>query len=67
VNERVPVNLLQNGVQIFIQSEKTDQEILFRSFVEENVPFLPEGEKVIAGLDKVGSHDLGVSEKLATF
>jgi hypothetical protein len=44
-----------------------DQEVLFYSFVEEKVPFLPEGEEVIGGLDKVGPHHLGISEKLAAF
>jgi hypothetical protein len=51
VNGRIPINLLQNGIQIFIQSEKMEQEVLFHSFIEENVPFLPEGEEVIGGLD----------------
>jgi hypothetical protein len=67
VNGRIPINLLQNGIQIFIHSEKMDQEVPFHSFIEENVPFLPEGEEVIGGLDKVGPHDLGISEKLAAF
>jgi hypothetical protein len=67
MNEGVPINLLQNGIQIFIQSEKMDQEVLFHSFVEKNVPFLPEREEVIGGLDKVSPHDLGISEKLAAF
>jgi hypothetical protein len=67
VNRRIPINLLQNGIQIFIQSEEMDQEVLFNSFIEENVPFLPEREEVIGGLDKVGPHDLSISEKLAAF
>jgi hypothetical protein len=65
MNRRVPINLLQKGVQIFIQSEKMDQEVLFHSLIVQNVPLLPEREKVIGGLNKVGSHDLGISEKLA--
>jgi hypothetical protein len=44
-----------------------DQEVLFHSFIEENIPFLPEGEELIGGLDKVSPHDLGISEKLAAF
>jgi hypothetical protein len=67
VNERIPVNLLQNGIQVFVQPEKMDHEVLFHSFVEENVPFLPEREQMIGGLDKVGPHGLGISEKLAAF
>jgi hypothetical protein len=47
MNERIPVNLLQNGVQIFIQSEKMDHEILFHSFIEEHVTLLPEREDAI--------------------
>jgi hypothetical protein len=67
VNERILINLLQNGTQIFIQSEEMDKEVLFHSFIEENVPLLPEREEVIGGLDQVGPHGLGISEKLAAF
>jgi len=67
VDERVPINILQNGIQVFIQSEEMDQEVLFDSIIEEKVPFLPEREEVIGGLDKVGPHDLGISKKLAAF
>jgi hypothetical protein len=67
VDERIPINIRQNGIQVFIQPEEMDQEVLLHSIVKENVPFLPEGEKVIGGLDKVGPHDLGISEKLAAF
>jgi hypothetical protein len=44
-----------------------DQEVLVHSFIEENVPLLPEREEVIGGLDKVSPRDLGISEKLAAF
>jgi hypothetical protein len=67
VNEGIPVNLLQNGIQIFIQPEEMDQEAFFHSFIEENVPFLPEREELIAGLNQVSFHDFGIPEKLAAF
>jgi hypothetical protein len=67
MNGRIAINLLQNGIQIFVQSEKMNQELLFHSFVEENIPLLPEREEVIGGLDQVGPHDLGIPEKLAAF
>jgi hypothetical protein len=44
-----------------------DQEAFFHSFIEENVPFLPEREELIAGLNQVSFHDFGIPEKLAAF
>jgi hypothetical protein len=67
VDEGIPINILQNGIQIFIQPKEMDQEVFFHSVIEENVPFLPERKSVIGGLDKVGPHDLGISEELAAF
>jgi len=67
VNERISINILQNGIQVIIQPEEMDQEVLFHPIIEEKVPSLPERKEVIGGLDKVGPHDLGISEKLAAF
>ena len=67
VNDRIPVDLFLNRIQIFIQSEKLDQERFFNSFIEEGFSFLPEGKNPIRGLDDVGIEDLGKSKKLSAF
>jgi hypothetical protein len=67
VNGRILINLLQHGIQIFIQPEEMDQEVFIHSFIEEKIPLLPEREEVIGGLGKVSPLNLGVPEKLAAF
>jgi hypothetical protein len=42
LNERILINLLQDSIQIFIQSEKMGQEGFVHSFKEKGIPFLPE-------------------------
>jgi hypothetical protein len=67
MNERIPINLLQDKIQIFIQSEKMGQEGLIHSFKEKGISFLPEREGSIRGLDDIGLYDLGISEELSAF
>jgi hypothetical protein len=66
VNGRIPVNRLQQRIQVFLQSEKMDQESFFHSFIEKRVPLLPKGEDAIRRLNNVGFLNLGISEKLST-
>jgi len=44
-----------------------DQERLFDSLVEEEIPALPDGKNPIRGLNNVGIEDLGKSKKLSAF
>jgi hypothetical protein len=67
MNHWVLVNLFENKIQIFIQSEKPNQKRFFYSFIEKEVPFLIEREDPIRRLDEIGIHHLGKTEKLSTF
>jgi gamma-glutamylcysteine synthetase len=42
VNDWIAVDLFINGVQVFIQSEKLNDERLFNSLIEEEFPVLPD-------------------------
>jgi hypothetical protein len=66
VDDRVSIDLHQNRIKIFIQSEKTDQKGFFNPIVKEDISFLPKGEDSIIGLQDVGIKYLGESEKLST-
>jgi hypothetical protein len=67
VDDRVPINLLQDRIQILIQSEKMNQERFVHPFIENKIPFLMKGENSICGLNKVGTHDFREPEELSAF
>ena len=67
VNDGVLVNLFVNEIQVFIQSEKMDQERLFDSLIEEEFSDLPDGKNPIRGLNQVGIEDFSKSKKLSAF
>jgi hypothetical protein len=67
VNGRVLVDLLINRIQIFIQSEKLDQEGFFNPLIEKEFTSLPERKNPIRGLDEVGIENLRKSKKLSAF
>jgi hypothetical protein len=47
MDHRIPVDLLYYSFEIFVQSEKMDQERLFNPLVEKKISFLPEGKNPI--------------------
>jgi len=67
VNDRVPVDLSINEIQIFIQSEKSDHEPFFDSFVEEEFSNLPDGKNPTRRLNNIVIEDFGKSKKLSAF
>jgi hypothetical protein len=67
MDDRVLVNVLQNGVKIILQSKEIDQKRFLYSFVVKEVVLLMEREDSIGRLDEISIPDLGPSEKLATF
>lgn len=66
-DNRIPVDLFQNGVEIVIQSEELPEERFFRSPVVKKVSFLPQGEDLIGGLDEIGIPDLRKTKELSAF
>jgi hypothetical protein len=67
VNDRVPVDLFINCVQVFIQSEKSNQEWFFNTLKENGFSFLPYRKNPIRRLNDVGIEDLGKPKKLTAF
>jgi hypothetical protein len=67
VDGRITVDLFQDSIERFVQSEEMDEKGLIDPLVEEVVPFLPEGEDPARGLNDVGSRHLGEPEKLSAF
>jgi hypothetical protein len=67
VNHCIFVDFFVNGIQIFIQSEKLNQERFFNALIEKGFSFLPEGKNPVRGLNDVGIGDLRKSKKLSAF
>jgi len=67
VNDRVPVDLFIDEIQIFIQSKKSDHESLLGSFIEEVFSDLPDGKNLIRRLNNIVVEDFRESKKLSTF
>jgi hypothetical protein len=64
MDRRVPVDLLQYGIERFLQSEKMDQERFFNPLIEKEISLLPEGKNPIRGMNDVGIENFGKSKKL---
>src|SRR4030042_1867065 len=66
VDHRVPIDLLQNRIKVFVQSKEIGQKRFIHPFpfIEEEVAFLIKREDPIRGLDNIGLVDLRESEEL---
>jgi hypothetical protein len=42
-----------------------DQKRFIHSFIKKRIPFLIKGKYLMAGLNEIGLHDLGIAEKLS--
>jgi hypothetical protein len=67
MNHGIPVDLLQYNIEIFVQSEKMDQERFFNPLVEKEISSLPERKNPIRGMNDVGIENFSKSKKLPTF
>jgi hypothetical protein len=63
----VPVNLFQNGIEIVIQPQEINDECFLHPLVKEDVAFLAERKNPAGGLDKIGIDHLGKTENLPAF
>jgi hypothetical protein len=67
VDDRVPVDLFINQIQIVIQSKKSGQEPFFDSFVEEEFSNLPDRKNLIRRMNNIVIEDFGKSKELSAF
>jgi hypothetical protein len=67
MNDRILIDLSQNGIEVFIQSEELDQESLLHSLRKEGFSALPQGEDPAGGLNDIGLPAPRKPKELSTF